>query len=466
MTALTNIRLFLTVVSITVLTMVAVSVPAVRAQSPPGEALFIRASVDNDRPYLGQQITYSLKIYQSRDANLSSVRVTYNAPDFAGFWNSQQTRQDEYDETVGTSEYRVVEVRTVLFASIVGAGEIQPAILEVSTGASGAPGQLKSGALAVAVRPLPVPEPAGFTGAVGSFEVSASADATEGNLNEPVLLTFRISGEGNIEALPDPDWPDFSGWRVIESPVSVESQVVAGQITGGRTYEIALMPEQAGGLNIPEIRYPYFDPAMERYVESATSPITVNIGDAAGAPVVPSLPAVEDAEEEVPEVRPIKAVPSSLRQPGTELADSPVYWSAWAIPALAIAGALLWRRRLASQETARAEARRNNALPDARAALARAAASGGDPAVAASEAVLSYLSAQLEMRVSGVSREALLHRLRESGITPALEEKVSEVLTAGESARYTPPAADSTAAGGQVERVSHLLGELEEVLTA
>ena len=465
MTSISNIRRFLTVVSIAALTMAAVAVPSVRAQSPPGEALFVRASVDNDRPYLGQQITYSLQIYQSRDANLSPVRVTYNAPDFAGFWNSQQTRQDEYDETVGTSEYRVVEVRTVLFASIVGAGQIEPAILEVSTGASGSPGQVQSDSVAVEVRPLPVPEPAGFTGAVGSFEVSASADATEGNLNEPVTLKVRISGEGNIEALPDPQWLEFVGWRVIESPVSVESQVVAGQITGSRTYEIVLMPEQAGRLNIPEIRYPYFAPSLERYVEIATAPIAVSIADAAGAPAVPSLPAIEDAEEKASAVRPIKAVPPSLRRPGTELADSPVYWAAWAIPALAIAGVLVWRRRLVSQEAARAEALRSNALPHARAALARAAASGRDPAVSASEALLSYLSARLEMPMSRVTREALFHRLREAGISPHLEEEVGEVLTAGESARYTPSPAGSAAPVDQVERISHLLGELELALT-
>ena len=250
----------LIVATIAVAAMVVVAVPPVHAQAPPGEALFIRASLDNDRPYLGQQITYSLRIYQSRDANLSSVRVRYNAPGFAGFWNSQQTRQDEYEETIGSGEYRVVDVQSVLFASIVGASSIEPAVLEVSNGASGTPGRLESEAVAVEVRPLPVPEPEGFTGAVGSFEISASADFTEGKLNEPVLLTFSISGEGNIEALPDPEWPAFVGWRVIESPVSVESQVVAGQITGSRTYEIVLVAEQAGQLTIPEIGYPHFDP--------------------------------------------------------------------------------------------------------------------------------------------------------------------------------------------------------------
>ena len=466
MTWPTNIRRFLTVVSIAILAMAAIAVPAVRAQAPPGEALFIRASVDNDHPYLGQQITYSLRIYQSRDANLSSVRVRYNAPGFAGFWNSQQTRQDEYEETIGSSEYRVVDVQTVLFASIVGASSIEPAVLEVSTEASDTPGRLESSPVAAEVRPLPVPEPDGFTGGVGRFELSASVDAVEGNLNEPVTLTVRVSGEGNIEALPDPEWPAFVGWRVIESPVSVESQVVAGQITGSRTYEIVLVAEQAGQLTIPEVGYPHFDPALERYVELATAPIAVSIGEAAGAPALPALPSVAEAEEDAPEVRPIKAVPPSLRQSGAELAESTVYWAAWAIPPLVVIGAVAWRRRRASQEAARAEGLRNNALPDARAALARAVNSGSDPRVAASEALLSYLSARLEMQGSGMTREALLRRLREVGASSDLEDRVGEVLTEGESARYTPPAGSPGGARNYSDHVSQLLDELEGALTA
>ena len=462
MTPPASILRILTVFSIVVAALAAVAVPAVGAQSPPAEALFIRASVDNERPYLGQQVTYSLRIFQDKAANLSSVRVRYNPPDFAGFWNSQQTRQDEYDETVGTREYRVAEVRTVLFASVVGAGSIEPAVLELSTGTPGTPGRLESGAVAVEVRPLPVPEPGGFTGGVGRFEISASADVGEEKLNEPVLLSVTISGEGNIEALPDPEWPDFAGWRVIESPVRVESQVVAGQITGSRAYEVALMPEQAGRRAIPGILYPYFDPGLGQYIELTTAPIEVSIGDAAGAPTVPSD---SGADEETPVARPIKAVPRSLRQPRSDLADSPVYWAAWVIPALVIAGAMAWRRRRASLEAARAEVLRNKALPDARAALARAVASGGDLRIAATDVLLSYLSARLETQVSGMTREALLHRLREAGVLPDLEERVADILTAGESARYTPSLAASGSTGNYADLTLQLLGELEGALT-
>ena len=459
---MSDIRRFLTVAAIAMMVMVvAVATPA-RAQSPPDEALFILASVDNDRPYLGQQVTYSLRIYQSQNADFSSATVSYSPPSFSGFWNSQQTLQEEYNETVGSSEYRVVEVRTVLFASVVGSGEIEPAVLEFSTGDPTASGQLESPAVAVEVRRLPVPEPSEFTGAVGSLVVSASVDAAEGRLNEPVLLTVTISGEGNIEALSDPEWPDFSGWRVVESPVTVDSQVVAGQIAGTRTYEIALVPEQAGILHIPGIRYPYFDPALEQYIELQTSPFAMTISDTDAATMDPSLFMPSDAREGAQAPLPIKAVPPFLHRERAELANSAVYWSVWAMPVFIIAGAVAWRRWRVSQQAARSEARRYSAMPNARAALSRGAASGQDPRIAASEALLSYLSAVLEMDLKGRTHEALLRALRNAGVSRELEDQVSEMLTAGETARYMPSAVGIAGVARYVDDCYRLLDELEE----
>ena len=112
-------------------------------------------------------------------------------PAVAGFWNSQETRQDEYTETLDSIEYRVVELRTVLFPSVVGRVGIDPAALAVSTGTTGEDSRLESSAIAVEVRSLPGGAPPSFTGAVGRFEVSAASDATEGTVNEPVRLTVR-----------------------------------------------------------------------------------------------------------------------------------------------------------------------------------------------------------------------------------------------------------------------------------
>ena len=456
----------MTVVFIVAAVMVSAAVPVAQAQSPSGEPIFVRASVDNETPYLGQQIAYTFRIYQRLEAALTSLQVRYNSPAFTGFWNSQETQQDEYTETIDSNEYRVVELRTLLFPSVVGAVVIDPAVLEVSSGTPGTPSRLESSAVAMEVRPLPSGAPAAFTGAVGRLDISTSVDSTEGRVNEPVQLTVNISGEGNIEALPDPASAEFTGWRVIESPVSSDSHVVAGQVTGSRTYEIILVPEKPGRLTIPEIRYPYFDPLSEQYVQAATFPISVNVAGADGSSPVSQIPSVEAGDQQGPVMRPLKEAPQSLRQAGTRLTDNVVYWAAWGIPVLAVAGAMGWRRRSAAQEAARADIQRRSALPDARSALSRAVSSGVDPAVAASEAVMSYLSARLETPLSGSTREALLRRLEEAGVRPELLDRVSEFLSAGESARYTPPNAGSAGEGGHAERASQLLGELEEAISA
>ena len=453
------------VVSIVAAAMAPVAFSVAQAQAPPGESMFVSASVDNEHPYLGQQIAYTFRIYQRLEGALTSVQVRYNSPAFTGFWNSQETQQDEYTETIDSNQYRVVELRTLLFPSVVGTVAIDPAVLEVSAGTPGAPNRLETSAVSMEVRPLPAGAPAAFTGAVGKFDISASADPTEGRINEPVRLTVNMSGEGNIEALPNPPAPEFVGWRVIESPVISDIHVVAGQVTGSRTYEIVLVPEKSGVLTIPEIQYPYFDPLSEQYVQIATSPIAVTVAGADGSPPVPQLASVEAADQESPVMRPLKKAPPSLRQADTGLTNNVVYWAAWGIPLLAVVGAVVWRRRSAAQEAARAETRRRNALPNARTGLSRAVSSGVDPAVAASEAVLSYLSARLETPVSGSTREALLRRLEEAGVQPELQERVNDSLTEGESARYTPPGGSFASDLSHSDRALQLMDELERAIS-
>ena len=101
---------------------------SVHAQPLPGESLFVRASVNNHRPYLGQQITYTFRVYQSSGLALSSGTVRYEPPGFAGFWNNQAVEQDQYPETIDSVEYQVIELRTLLFPSVVGTAAIDPPV--------------------------------------------------------------------------------------------------------------------------------------------------------------------------------------------------------------------------------------------------------------------------------------------------------------------------------------------------
>ena len=160
-------------------------------------------------------------------------------------------------------------------------------------------------------------------------------------------------------------------------------------------------------------------------------------------------------------MKPIKPVPPSLSQAGREFTGSTLYWAAWSLPALVIVGAVLWRRRRARLEAARAEALKRNALPDAQESLSRVLNTGVDPRAATAQAVLSYLSARLETPVSGLTSQALLVRIREAGVGSDLERRVEEILCVGEAASYTPRADESLETRDYAKRASQLLSELE-----
>ena len=440
------------------------AIPEVQAQSPSGEPLYAQASVDNATPYLGQQITYSFRLYQRAGVTLDSRSVRYEPPNFAGFWNTGETAQDSYTENIGTREYHVVELRTVLFPSVVGTIAIDAAVLEVSTGAAGTSSRLESPSVAVDVRPLPAGAPASFTGGVGRFEISASAGAATARVNDPVHLTVSVSGEGNIEALPDPDWPEFAGWRVIESPVQFDSRVVAGQVTGSRIYEIALVPEAAGEFTIPEIPYPHFNPDLEQYVQAAAAPMDVSVAGVDDTPPVPPVLADAATDEEGEEMRPIKPVPTSLRLAGTGLTGNLAYWGAWALPLFAILGAVAWRRRQAAREATLAEDLRRNARARAQSAFARDMSSGRDLRIAAAGAVRLFLADRLGTSSGGLTRDELSRRLRDAGAQPDLVHRVSDVLSAGEVANFTPADPTSGGHGEYIGRVTQLLIDLEAAM--
>ena len=435
------------------------ALPVRAQQSPSDKSLFVTASVDNDRPYLGQQITYASKIYQRSGFPHS---VHYEPPGFAGFWNVRATEQDEYSETIESKVYRVIELRTLLFPSIVGTIDIEPAVLTVPDGSSEGPTVVEGVPVTIEVRPMPTEAPAGFAGAVGRFEISATVDTTTGRMNDSVQLTVTVQGAGNIDALPDPLWPEFLGWRVIGSPASVTSEVIDGRLVGSRTYASILVPEMAGELTVPEISYAYYDPDLEEYVQAATSPIVVSIGEADGVPSVPpsSAGGTED-DPEFSDTRRLRAVPPVLGKAGGNVTENYGYWASWTLPLLVIFGAAVWRRRRDALEAALVDSRRRDALPNAQSTLSRAVAAGDDGAVAAADAVLSYLADRFAEPLTGLTREALGEQLRDAGVPTEVAERVEHTMASGEAARYTPEAASSGQTEDRVQRAAQLLVELD-----
>ena len=450
---------------IAVMVATAAGVPAGADAQQPEAPLFVSASVDGDRPYVGQQVTYILSIHQRSDAATPDGRVEYKPPTFSGFWNSGLNEQQEYSETTPSGRYRVVELRTPLFPIVVGSITIEPGSLIPSGTDSESAELLESSPVTIEAQPLPSDPPVGFSGAVGRFDISAKPEIRSEQGTGAVHLVVTIEGEGNIGALPDPNWPDFANWRVIESPEVTNSRIVDGLLMGSRVYTLTLLAINSGDLAIPQISYAYFDPYTETYNQIATTPISVSI--AGGG--LPQIAADLDTESAAATgagagTRPIKAPPTSLRREGFRLTGDAAYWAAWAVPLIAIFAALVWRRRQAALASARADSDRRNALSNALRALERAISGGADARIASANAMQFYLAMRLNASLTLLSREELLGQLSKVGVSPDLARRVEDTLGAGEEARYSPVSASSTSGIGYRERAIQIMNDIEDVL--
>ena len=68
------------------------------------EHYFVEASVDDETPYLGQHVTYTVKFYV---AYPTAEAPGYKAPEFSGFMNRYHPKRLEYSESARGHSYTV-----------------------------------------------------------------------------------------------------------------------------------------------------------------------------------------------------------------------------------------------------------------------------------------------------------------------------------------------------------------------
>ena len=126
---------------------------------------------------------------------------------------------------------------------------------------------LATDSVVVAVQPLPEDgRPAGDQGVVAeSLQLTVSVDPPQGRVGEPLEVAATLSGGGNVALWPPPvvHWP--AGFRSYPEETSVCLESPGGQIGGTKTFRYLVMPDSAGVFLLPEVRYPYYDPAVRRY---------------------------------------------------------------------------------------------------------------------------------------------------------------------------------------------------------
>ncbi len=136
---------------------------------------------------------------------------------------------------------------------------------------------ISSNSASMNIKPLPLPQPENFSGAVGEFDISAKLSSSSFRTNEAASLVYTISGTGNVKYIKEPNL-DFPIEFELYTPKSkFDTHVLYGDMTGVATFEYTFVPKSVGKFQIPEHKFVYFDTNKNEYMTKIIEPFIINV---------------------------------------------------------------------------------------------------------------------------------------------------------------------------------------------
>jgi hypothetical protein len=236
--------------------------------------------------YVGQQANYEVAVFLNETVRDRLRRnPTFFPPDMQSMLAYDlPVRADPPRRQVGSHCFDALVYQRALFPLMPGRFAIPPAQLVYSLPLSASffsreeTHELQTDStVIVAVEPPTGGRPADFGGAVGDIRVTARVDSGGSRVGDPLLLTVRVSGTGNVKLFPRPTigipWA-----ALVKGDERVQVDTAARKIAGAKEFDWVLTPRIAGELDVPPIRYSYFNPDTRRYETASTGSTRVHIG--------------------------------------------------------------------------------------------------------------------------------------------------------------------------------------------
>ncbi|HEY6910115.1 MAG TPA: BatD family protein [Myxococcales bacterium] len=431
--------------------------------------LLVRASIDNDHPYVGQQVTYSLFLLSR--VNVSSIEKL-QLPRLDGFWSEDlETPQQLVPEprTIDGVQYTAYLLRRrALFPLRPGKAVIEPAEVGLLTGFgmlfSRGSSRRASQPVELEVQPLPEGKPPGFDpGNVGDWTLTATVEPVNVAVGQPVTFRLVASGRGNVRDLRLPRLGAIAGLRAYDATSSDKESIDRGQVTGTRTMEQLLVPERTGPVEIPALSMDIFDPAQKAYRTLRTDPVTLRVapaaqGQAAAEPVAQNLLSSGG-------VRPIR-LRLETASAGAAPWAQPWFWPVLGLPPFGLAlllGFSRMRRIFATdpdlERVRKARSAAARRLRGAQALLARGEAAAFYAEIA--RAVTGYLADKQGVVSAGLTREELARALSSRGHGEETVRRLVRLLDDCDRMRFAPGSGEAPAREAMLGRADQVLSELD-----
>lgn len=222
--------------------------------------------------------------------------INLNLPETENLIFKQIAKPVEYRSTRSGQNFQVLEVRYAVVPSKAGSYVIDPAKMNMTvlqsrrrsnrgffddpfaSFSSGRPLSVSSKSVQLTVHPLPQKgKPPDFSGLIGKFQMRSTLEPVSLKTGESATLTVSVSGQGNVNRIPDLKIPELSHIKIYaDKPVLESTQDSEGR-KGSKTMKWALVPEKDGRLEVPPVAISFFDTESHRYKTLRSSKYTLSV---------------------------------------------------------------------------------------------------------------------------------------------------------------------------------------------
>ncbi len=481
---------------------ITLSVRAPDPDAPQGEMLFARIHSSAPAPFVQQTFDIVLSVYALPTVELArDIRLAGGFPE-SGFVQGPFEELPTVREEVDGQIYVLRRFRARFRALTAGDFDITPTLQVgvVDRSAQNSrrrsspfgtffddpffdappvtPVTLSTAPLALHIRPVPAEgRPADYSGAVGQFRFDVDVKPRELKVGEPLTVTLRVSGRGNIAAVLPPSYADSPLYKTYEARQSGESPDPAAE-SGVKTFEQVVIPRSVDLAELPALSFSVFDPeaAAYRTLAAGPFPLTVHESETGASALLMQIPDADDASRARAlvlgtDIVYIQPAPSRWLRPS----DSPLTPFAvattlgFALPPVLLAALAFSTRRRNRLASDVAYARRRQAPRAARSALRRAeeAAHAPTPDPRAvfellSDAAVAYFSHRLNLPPGAATPAALLDLLSRAPLPPESLARWREFFDLSDRVRYGAAAdLDPAALQTWTQTLATLLREAE-----
>ncbi|MCO5053043.1 MAG: BatD family protein [Verrucomicrobiae bacterium] len=468
------------------LTVLKAGTPSPEAVAHGSQPAFLQLQLPKTNVYLGEIITGEFQLYLRDGVNAGQFQFT--ATPAEGLTVGKMAELPRRRMQVGNAAYTVVPIAVSLTPIKTGPLTVGPItaamVIELPSNnrrrdlfdpfgmfsKERRQLSLASDAQSLQCQPLPAEgRPANFTGAVGNFSMTVSAGPTNVTTGDPITVRVAISGHGGLDALTLPEQTTWKDFKTYPPTSRIETSDQLG-LQGTKTFEQIVSPENPDLKELPPFTFAFFNPETKTYqtLSQPGTPLIVRPGGTVVAPtVVANHPTANHTPPPQLDIVPIKTRLGKTSSGPASVGFSPTFVTLNLAPALALIGAMWWRRRteaLTNNPRLRRRRQVEATLRDGQEKLRVLAEQNQSEAFFAElmRLLQEKLGERLDLPASAITEAVVDEKLRPRGVTETTLAATQELFQATNLARYAPIRSSQELAAF-IPKLESVLRELDEV---